>query len=65
MGAYYLFKMLPAGADPLDPQNPLIFTTGPLSGSGAPGGARAAVVTKSPQTGLYLFCITGGDLARR
>ena len=62
LGAYYLFKMLPAGADPLDPQNPLIFTTGPLSGSGAPGGARAAVVTKSPQTGLYLFCITGGDL---
>jgi len=62
LGAYYLFKMLPAGTAPLDPANPLIFTTGPLSGSSAPGGARAAVVTKSPQTGLYLFCITGGDL---
>jgi len=62
LGAYYLFKMLPAGADPLGPDNPLIFTSGPLSGTTAPGGARAAVVTKSPQTGLYLFCITGGKL---
>jgi len=62
LGAHYLFKMLPAGADPLGPDNPLIFTTGPLSGTAAPGGARAAVVTKSPQTGLYLFCITGGKL---
>lgn len=62
LGAYYLFKIMPAGTDPLSPDNPLIFTTGPLSGTAAPGGARAAVVTKSPQTGLYLFCITGGKL---
>ena len=62
LGAYYLFKLLPAGADPLGPENPLIFTSGPLSGTQAPGGARAALVTKSPQTGLYLFCITGGLL---
>jgi aldehyde:ferredoxin oxidoreductase len=62
LGAYYLFKMLPAGADPLGPDNPLIFTSGPLSGTTAPGSARAALVTKSPQTGLYLFCITGGEL---
>jgi aldehyde:ferredoxin oxidoreductase len=62
LGAYYLFKLLPAGADPLGPENPLIFTSGPLSGTAAPGSARAALVTKSPQTGLYLFCITGGEL---
>jgi aldehyde:ferredoxin oxidoreductase len=62
LGAYYLFQMLPAGTGALAPANPLIFATGPLSGTGAPGGARAAVVTKSPQTGLYLFCITGGEL---
>ncbi len=62
LGAYYLFKLLPAGADPLGPENPMIFAAGPLSGTQAPGGARAAVVTKSPQTGLYLFCITGGLL---
>ncbi len=62
LGAYYLFKMMPAGADPLGPDNPLIFTSGPLSGTAAPGSARAAVVTKSPLTGLYLFCISGGEL---
>ena len=62
LGAYYLFKTLPPGTDALDPQNPLIFAAGPLSGTGAPGSARAALVTKSPQTGLYLFCITGGRL---
>jgi aldehyde:ferredoxin oxidoreductase len=62
LGAYYLFKLLPAGTDPLAPENPMIFAAGPLSGTQAPGGARAAVVTKSPQTGLYLFCITGGLL---
>jgi aldehyde:ferredoxin oxidoreductase len=62
LGAYYLFKLLPPGTDPLSPENPMIFTAGPLTGTGAPGGARAAVVTKSPQTGLYLFCITGGLL---
>ncbi len=62
LAARYLFDMLPAGADPLSPENPLIFTSGPLSGTTAPGSARAALATKSPQTGLYLFCITGGDL---
>jgi len=62
LAARYLFKMLPAGTDPLSPDNPLIFASGPLSGTTAPGSARAALATKSPQTGLYLFCITGGDL---
>ncbi|HJW74468.1 MAG TPA: aldehyde ferredoxin oxidoreductase family protein [Thermoleophilia bacterium] len=62
LGAYYLFKLLRPGTDALAPENPLIFTQGPLSGTAAPGSARAAVVTKSPLTGLYLFCITGGEL---
>ncbi len=62
LAARYLFDMLPAGTDALSPENPLIFASGPLSGTTAPGSARAALATKSPQTGLYLFCITGGDL---
>jgi len=62
LGAYYLFRLLKPGTDPLAPENPLIFAQGPLSGTAAPGSARAAVVTKSPLTGLYLFCITGGKL---
>ncbi len=62
MAAYYLFNLLPPDTDPLGPENPLIFASGPLSGTAAPGAARAALATKSPQTGLYLFCITGGEL---
>jgi aldehyde:ferredoxin oxidoreductase len=50
LGAYYLFNMLPAGTAPLSPDNPLVFASGPLSGTNAPGSARAALATKSPQT---------------
>ncbi len=31
-GAYYLYKEVPKGADPLGAQNKLIISTGPLSG---------------------------------
>ena len=61
MGAYYLFKTLPAGADPLDPQVPLIFTTGPLRAAALLEelGRRSHQVTPDRS---HLFCITGGDL---
>ena len=62
LGAYYLFKLLRAGHRPSRAREPADLRPGPLSGTAAPGSARAAVVTKSPQTGLYLFCITGGEL---
>ncbi len=62
LGAYYLFRNLEPGIDALDPRNPLIFGAGPLAGTTAPGGARASLVTKSPQTGIYLFSITSGRL---
>lgn len=62
LGAYYLFKNLAAGTDPLSTDNLLIFAGGPLSGTSCPGSARAAVVTKSPQSGIYTFGITGGEL---
>ena len=51
------------GTDPLGPDNPLIFAVRALCRARPrPVRRAAAVVTKSPQTGLYLFCITGGDL---
>ena len=31
-GAYYLFKEVPKGADPLGPENKLIISSGPMSG---------------------------------
>ena len=39
------------GADPLSPDNPLIFAVGPLTGTRAPGSGAYCVVTRSPLTG--------------
>lgn len=38
------------GIDPLSPENPLIFMTGPFSGFPVPSSSRTCVVTKSPIT---------------
>lgn len=58
-GARLLYDLCPEGADPLGPDNPLIFMTGPLTSTSAPA-MRACVVTKSPSTGLYLDSYFGG-----
>ncbi|GAB4247100.1 MAG: aldehyde ferredoxin oxidoreductase family protein [Thermoleophilia bacterium] len=62
LAAYLLFRYLPAGAHPLGPENVFVLAGGPLTGSSAPGSAHVALATKSPQTSLYLYSITGGDL---
>ncbi|MCD6461631.1 MAG: aldehyde ferredoxin oxidoreductase family protein [Thermoplasmata archaeon] len=46
--------------DPFHPGNPLIFTTGPLTGSLIQTSARSAVVTRSPLTGGFLDSHAGG-----
>lgn len=38
------------GTDPLGPDNPLMFMTGPFSGFPAPASSRTCVITKSPRT---------------
>lgn len=62
LAAHYLATEMPAGADPLGPDNPLIFMTGPASGI-FPGTCRHAVVTKSPATGGFLDTYAGGFFA--
>ena len=47
-GAKLYYDEIPAGADPLSPQNKLIFTTGPLTGTRSPGAGFAEVCFKSP-----------------
>ncbi|MBI4514451.1 MAG: aldehyde ferredoxin oxidoreductase family protein [Deltaproteobacteria bacterium] len=47
-------------ADALAAGNPLIFATGPLTGTLAPTGGRYAVVTKSPLTGAIACSNSGG-----
>jgi aldehyde:ferredoxin oxidoreductase len=46
--------------NPLDPENPLIFLTGPLTGSGVQTSARSCLVTRSPLTGGFLDSHAGG-----
>jgi aldehyde:ferredoxin oxidoreductase len=46
--------------DPLSPENKLIFSIGPLTGTVAPLGSRYMITTKSPLTGLLGFGNSGG-----
>ena len=57
----YLYDEVDPAADPLSPQNKLIFATGPLTATTAPTGNRYMVVTKSPLTGAVAHSNAGGD----
>lgn len=46
--------------DPLSPEAPLLFGTGPLVGTSFPGGARFNVSARSPQTGILGDSNAGG-----
>ena len=58
--AYLLLRDLPAGTDPLGPDNPLIFAPGILQGSNLPGSGRHGVGAKSPLTGAIASAEVGG-----
>lgn len=60
LGVKILFDELPVKADPLGPENKLIFTTAPLHGSNAATASRYSVVTKSPLTGGIGEANSGG-----
>ncbi len=64
LGSYLLYRSVPAKTDPLGPDNHLIFTAGPLSGTGFFYSSKANVTTKSPQTNTYLYSICSGILAQ-
>src|SRR5512135_1990224 len=53
LAARYLYDRLDASVDPLGPENPLMFLTGPLDGTGAPSSGRYVVCARSPQTGIW------------
>ena len=60
-GAKLLYDELPAGIDPLDSGNKVIFTTGPLTGTGAPGSGFHELCFKSPLTGIWAETRSGGE----
>ena len=59
-GAYFLYKEVPKGADPLGPENKLIVSTGPLAGLMIPGAGKCDFACKSPLTGGYASASMGG-----
>jgi len=58
--AHYLLKELPEGADPLGPENILVFAMGVLTGTPLSGASRHAVGAKSPLTGGFGEAEVGG-----
>jgi len=60
LAAYYLLRELPVGANPLGPENMMVFMTGPLGGTPLWGANRFLVATKSPLTLGYGESEAGG-----
>lgn len=55
----------PAGVDPLSPDNPLIFATGPITDTAIFGSSRYGVYSKSPLTGVFLESYSGGKVPEK
>jgi len=60
LGSRYLYEEMDPAADALDPQNRLIFSTGPLTGTMASTGGRYTVVTKGALTNAIACSNSGG-----
>ena len=60
LAARILYDYLTPDLDPLSPQAPLLFLTGPLSGTGGPAVGRFVIAARSPATGLWGESNCGG-----
>lgn len=56
----YLYDLIDRNTDPLGPENPLFFMTGPLTGTTAPTAGRWVVCAKSPLTRIWGESNCGG-----
>jgi aldehyde:ferredoxin oxidoreductase len=63
LGAHYLYEHIPAGADPLGPDNILGFVSGLLTGTGSLLTGRWMAVCKSPLTGGWGDANCGGTFS--
>jgi aldehyde:ferredoxin oxidoreductase len=61
IAAKILYSEMPPGADPLGPENLMVFATGPLTGTGAPGSGSIDLCFKSPLTGIWAESRSGSD----
>lgn len=60
LGTKILYDEGVATAEPLSPENKLIYITGPMTGTKSPTAGRYMVVTKSPLTGMIASSNSGG-----
>lgn len=60
IGSQLYLERYDLSADPLSPENPLMFLAGPLTGTSLPGSGRFTVCAKSPLTGIWGFGNCGG-----
>ncbi len=60
MAMDYILRDCPPGADPLGPENVLVFAVGPLTGTAISGQSRMSVNCKSPLSGLIGDAQVGG-----
>ncbi len=60
MIAHYLLTELPAGTDPLSPDNLLVFAPGVLTGTPLSGASRHSIGARSPLTGGFGEAEVGG-----
>jgi aldehyde:ferredoxin oxidoreductase len=62
IGTKILLDEVPVGTDALAPENKIIFSVGPLTGTRAPMFPQTCVVSKSPLSGTILNTYAGGAL---
>ncbi len=60
LGTKFLYEMTDERTNPLGPENPLIFMTGPFAGTSVPLSGRHAVISRSPLTGIFGESDVGG-----
>ena len=63
LGTLLLYRYCPPGADPLGPENPLLFVGSPLVGTRLTTSSKFAVLTKSPLTGFIADSLSSSHLA--
>ena len=65
LGVKLLYDEVPGGIQWSDPRNRIIWTTGPLTGTRAPGSGTYAVATKGPLTNLFVASHANGLFGAR
>ena len=62
LGARLLYDRINADTDPLGSENPLMFLTGPFTGTMVPTSGKSTFCSRSPKTGLFGYSTVGGHL---